>query len=480
MQKFIKLLIIFSILTTCHINAQQLPDLGNYSSIALPEAQEQQLGKAFMQQLNKQISINHDPLINDYLNSIGNRIAEHANNHWTNFHFFVVNDSEINAFAGPGGYIGVNSGLILTTQSESELAATLAHEITHVNQHHIARTVSHAKKLTLPSLAALLAAIVIGGQTNSGAAIAAAMATLGGGAQNMINFTRDNEEEADRIGIQTLYRAGFDPMAMPTFFRSMQRAAINYGDRIPAYLKDHPVTDIRIADAENRAKQYPRKKINSSLDYYLIYARLKVAETTKSSSDAVDYFQNQLKNHTCTNLKAAKYGYALALLKADKSKAATQVINNLIASNPDQVIYQMALANIEIANKQPQRAVKILHDSLALYPDYYPLIIQYAQTLLKAKQPNQARLFLNKQTLNYPNNETLYILLAKAQGKSNHLADAYQSMAKLYELQGDFEIAVVQLQQALKLPNLDSDTKAIIKAKIESLKKLKIKNNIKI
>lgn len=481
MQKFIKLLIICSILTTCHTNAQQLPDLGNYSSIVLPETQEQLLGKAFMQQLNKQISINHDPLINDYINSIGNRIAEHANSHWTNFHFFIVNNPEINAFAGPGGYIGINSGLILTTQNESELAAALSHEITHVNQHHIARTISHAKKLTFPSLAALLAALVIGGQTNSSAVIAAAMVTLGSGAQNMINFTRGNEEEADRIGIQALYRAGFDPMAMPTFFHIMQQAAIDYGDRIPAYLKDHPVTDIRIADAENRARQYPQKKINSSLDYYLTCARLRVTESSKGSSDAVDYFQNQLKDRNYNNLNATKYGYVLALLKANKPKTALQIISDLIANDPNQVIYQMALANVEMQNKNPNQAIKVLHDSLALYPDYYPLIIQYAQTLLKTKQPKAANRFLKEQIINYPDNEILYNLLAKAQGESGQLEDAYQSMAKFYELQGDYDMAIVQLQQALRLPHSDSDTKTIIEAKIESLKKLKqTKNNIKI
>ncbi|KPJ67547.1 MAG: hypothetical protein AMJ43_04680 [Coxiella sp. DG_40] len=475
MKKFIKFLIIFSFLMTCHINAQTLPNLDNYNSTTLSDIQEQQLGKVFMRQLNKQISINNDPLISDYLNSIGNRIAEHANNHWTNFHFFVVNDPEINAFAGPGGYIGVNSGLILTTQSESELAAALAHEITHVNQHHIARSMSHVKNITLPSLAAFLVAIAVGGQTNSSTAIAAAMASLAGSTQNMINFTRGNEEEADRIGIQTLYRAGFDPMAMSTFFRNMQRAAMNYRDRIPAYFKDHPVTDMRIADAENRAKQYPREKINSSLNYYLTYARLKVAETTQNSSDAVDFFQNQLKNHTYVNLDATKYGYALALLKAGKPNIAIQVINGLITSNPDQVIYQMALADTEIANKHFQRAVKILHDSLTLYPDYYPLIVQYAQTLLKTKQPNKARLFLNEQTSNYPDDETLYKILAKAQGESGYLAEAYQTRAKLYEFQGDLDMAIVQLQQALKLSSLDNDTNTIIKAKLESLKKLKTK-----
>ncbi len=468
MQKFIKLLIItFTILPFYIANAQNLPDLGDYSAIALPPAQEKQLGKAFMHQLELQTPVSHDPLISNYINAIGNRLAQHAENHWTNFHFFVVNDSEINAFAGPGGYIGVNSGLILTTRNENELAATLAHEITHVDQRHIARTVTHAKELSLPTLAALIAGAVIGGLSNSDAGAAAVMAALGGSSQNMINFTRGNEEEADRIGMQTLYRAGFDPMAMPHFFRHMQQMALTYGNHVPAYLQDHPVTDVRIADAQNRAKKYPRRKVNSSIEYYLMHARLRVSNN--KSKFSINYFRDQLNNHSYQNQAAAQYGYALALLKGNKAKKAVKIINNLIKHNPNQVIYILALADAKIVNKQTKEAINLLNNTLTLYPDYYPLIIQYAQTLLKANQANQARIFLEKQIFNYPDDVPLYILLARAQGKSEHYADAYQTRATLFGIYGANKMALAQLQQALSLPNLDSNTKAILQAKIKAL-----------
>ncbi|MCK4609329.1 MAG: M48 family metallopeptidase, partial [Gammaproteobacteria bacterium] len=462
--------------TASYANAQELPQLGNYSSTTLSSAKEQRLGKQFMLAVEQQSSVNHDPLITDYINTIGDKLVQYTDNRDTQFHFFVVNSSEINAFAGPGGYIGVNSALILTTKTESELASVLAHEITHVNQHHIARSMAHAKALSLPTLAAIVAAAAIGATTHSDAtadaAMGAVMAAIGGTSQNMTTFTRNNEKEADRIGLQTLYNAGFNPMAMPAFFHQMQQSALAYGSEIPAYLQDHPVTDVRIADAENRAKQYSKRKVTSSLDYYLMRARLRVA-TTKNNRDAVDYFKAQLQTKSYQNLAAAEYGYTVALTNDHKPQAAVQVINKLIAKAPNQVVYQMALAEAQLNKKQYHPAIKTLKHSLAFYPDYYPLIVEYARTLLKAKQPNQARLFLQRQVLDYPNDELIYALLAIAQGKSGHLADAYQSRARICVLYGDLDMAIVQLHQAQKLPNLSSNTKAILAAKIKKLKKIR-------
>ena len=468
MQKLVKLIIIISILAINSVNAQELPKLGNYSSTTLSTVQEQQLGKQFMRELEQQASINYDPLINDYLNSLGYRLVSHTEDPQPHFHFFVVNSSDINSFAGPGGDIGVNSELILTTESESELAAVLSHEITHVNQHHIARSITRAKQLSLPMLAAMLAAIAVSATTNSDAAMGAAMAALGTGSQDMTSFTRGNEQEADRIGLNTLYRSGFDPMAMPAFFRRMQQASLAYGNDIPTALQDHPVTDVRIADAENRAKQYPPRKVKSSLNYYLMRARLRV-ESSNTSLAAVNYFHSQIKQQ---NSAASKYGYALALVKNKQPKLAIAEINKLLKKDPDQIIYQMALAKAQLANKQSQKALKTLQNSLSFYPDYYPLIVQYAQSLLKAKQANKARIFLQTQTLDYPNNERLYTLLSRAQGESNHLADSYQSRAKLCQMQDDTDLAIVQLQQALSLPKLDSETKDILNDKINALKKI--------
>jgi predicted Zn-dependent protease len=465
MQKLTILIIIINILAINSINAQELPELGNYSSNMLSTVQEQQLGRKFMRELQTKASINYDPLINDYLNLVGYRLVANTSNHQPHFHFFVVTSSDINSFAGPGGYIGVNSGLILLTKTESELAAVLAHEISHVNQHHMARSIARAKELSLPMLAAMLAAVAVSVTSNSDAAMGAALAALGGGNQDMTSFMRSNEKEADRIGLKTLYRAGFDPMAMPTFFRRMQQDSLSYSNDIPRSLQNHPVTNVRIADAENRAVLYPARKVKSSLNYYLMRARLRVQDS-KTGFEIVNYFASQLKNHTYQNLAAAKYGYALALLKNNKTKLAISEINKLLSKTPNDVIYQMDLAKAQLKDKQAQKALKTLQNSLSFYPDYYPLIVQYSQSLLKAKQANKARLFLQKQILDYPNDKILYALLSRAQGESNHLADSYQSRAKLSQLQGDHYLAIVQLQEALKLPKLDSETKAILNAKI--------------
>lgn len=488
MQKFIKFIIALNIVTVLCANAQQfpnlnfqennayfmtgqnnhkLPSLGNYSSNVLTRAEEKKLGQLFMKQLRQQIDILYDPLINDYINSIGQRLATSSADRRSRFHFFVVNDPAINAFAGPDGHIGVNTGTILTTTTESELAAVMSHEITHINQRHIARAIARQRRLSLPTIAGILAAVAIGTQ-NPEVGIGAVTAIMAGSAQSYIDFTRENEKEADRIGMQTLYNAGFDPMAMPEFFERMQKANINYMTKTPEYLQNHPITTVRIADAVNRAKQYPQKKIESSMDYYLMRARIRVINDQTGNKAAI-FFHDCLRDKTCQNMPAAEYGYALALLKQRKFTKADTVITKLIKQDPNQVIYQMAQAQIKMKSKQQTAALKILKNSLELYPDYYPLIIQYGHALLKNGDFKTARIFLKQQVENYPDDKELWSILAKAQGETGQLADAYQSRAKLFELDGNKRMAIVQLKQALKLKNLDKDTKEILKAKIKRL-----------
>jgi predicted Zn-dependent protease len=469
MRKFINLIIIFSSIIAGSVYAKELPNLGNHSATALSRAQEQQLGQAFMQEVKHKVPLIHDALLNNYMQALGDELVAHSDNHKTQFNFFIVKNSGINAFAGPGGYIGVYAGLILTTHSESELAAVLAHEITHVNQHHIARSVARQKELSIPTMAAVLAAVILGTTVSPDAAAGILGATIGGSTQNMVNFMRSNEQEADRIGMRTLYRAGFDPMAMPNFFERMQHADLDYGNDAAEYLRTHPLTTSRIADAKNRAQQYPPITHSSSLDYYLMQARLRV-ELSKNGVNAAKYFQDKLKQHSYTNRDATLYGYALALNKAKHPDQATQVINQLQQKYPDQVIYQMALAEIKTTTHQPQAAVAILQKSLEFYPDYYPLVLQYAEALVAAKQFKQACHFLDQQVVEYPHDMQLYTLLARAQGQSGNLALAYQARAKALVLNGDTSKAIIQLQQALKQPNLDHHTQAMINAQIAELK----------
>lgn len=273
----------------------------------------------------------------------------------------MVEDNTINAFAGPGGYIGINSGLITLTTSESELAAVLAHEIAHVTQNHLGRMLARSKTNSLATLGMLAAAIALGMATNVGGNATAGMAAaaMAGNVQDLINFTRSNEEEADRMGMQTLYRSKFNPDSMPTIFEAMQRANFGFGDDTPVYLRTHPVTAVRIADAKNRVAQYQKRKYLSSQTYYLMREHLRV-ETFASALGAVKYYQGKLKKKRYQNKQAIEYGLALALQRNHKDKQAIAAIRPLTKQHPNQVIYQMALADILSDDKQLGSAVKIL------------------------------------------------------------------------------------------------------------------------
>ncbi|MDH3872013.1 MAG: M48 family metalloprotease, partial [Gammaproteobacteria bacterium] len=252
-----------------------LPSIGDSSGSVISPEQEQQLGAAFMRQLRSSGIILEDLEITNYIESLGQRLTVNSEDPARRFTFFVVNEPSINAFAGPGGYIGIHTGLILASESESELAGVLAHEIAHVTQRHLARAYEASERLSLPTMAAMLAAILVASQ-HSEAGQAAMAAVSAGGMQYQIDFTRANEKEADRVGIQTLALAGLDPFGMPRFFERLQKNSRLYGSRPPEFLSTHPVTTDRIAEATSRAERHTASKQGDSLDFQLVRAKLRV------------------------------------------------------------------------------------------------------------------------------------------------------------------------------------------------------------
>ena len=254
-----------------------LPEMGDSSGTIFTPMQEQELGEAFFRSLHSETQVNKDPEVSEYIQTLGQKLAANSDNPAQPFHFFVVDNPEINAFAGPGGYIGVNAGLILVSEEESELASVLGHEIAHVTQRHLYQALQASGRIQMISFAAMLAAMLIGSRmggsggyqsqpyctsrnegcqrsTNAGQGLA--MAAMGAGTQAMINFTRDNEAEADNIGMQILSRSEFDPRSMPTFFERMQQSTRFAGHGTPEFLLTHPVTVSRIADTRSRAEKF--------------------------------------------------------------------------------------------------------------------------------------------------------------------------------------------------------------------------------
>ncbi len=260
----------------------ELPEMGDSAGALISPAEEKEFGEAFFRSLHSQVVINQDSEIQQYIQTIGEKLVAHSDTPSYPFHFFVVLENDINAFAGPGGYIGVNSGLILMTDAESELASVMAHEIAHVTQRHLYRSYEASSRLSIPMAAATLGAILLGTQS-AAAGQAAIMAIQAGSVQFQIDFTREHEAEADRVGMQTLSSSTYDPRSMPTFFERLQQSTRYSGQNVPEFLRTHPVTASRISDSRGRADNYPYKQYPDSLTYQLIKTKLQVSLATDSN-----------------------------------------------------------------------------------------------------------------------------------------------------------------------------------------------------
>ncbi|RJQ45633.1 MAG: M48 family peptidase [Gammaproteobacteria bacterium] len=443
-----------------------LPDIGESSASVLSAEQDRRMGEAFMRELRQQLTILDDAEVTGYVQALGYRVASNSDGQARDYHFFVVDNPNINAFAGPGGYIGVNSGLILAAESESELAAVIAHEIAHVTQRHLARAFEAADKLSAPAAAAFIASILIGAQ-NSELGQAALAATQASAAQAQINFTRSNEEEADRIGIQTLARAGFDPRAMPVFFERLQQGTRYSGSNLPEFLRTHPVTTARIADTRNRAEQYPYRQVGDSLNYHLVRAKLRVLRE-KNPKEALKRFAAAVKQNP--DRAAEHYGYAWALLRNGNLPQAREEARALLDKTPDQPAYVLLLAEIELAGQGTAQAVSLYRDALDLYPGHHALTLGYARALLQTGQAREAAALLEKHQRMRSNNDAgIYKLLAEARGAAGLTGEAHQALAEYYHLNGDTASAIEQLKIASRLKEHDFYQGSIIEARLKEL-----------
>jgi len=448
----------------------QLPDLGDAAGQAISPQQDKALGKAFMRQVRQSGLVLDDQEANAYLETLGRKLASHSENPGHDFTFFLVDDAGINAFAGPGGYIGVNTGLFVTAESESELAGVMAHEIAHVTQRHLARRFDAASKMSLPTTAAILAAILIGATTDSSAGAAALTAASAANMQYQINFTRANEEEADRVGIQALAGAGFDPYGMPLFFERLQKNTKLYGTRPPEFLSTHPVTTNRIAEATARAESFPRTTSDTSEDFLLMRARLRVRTYTDPQQVLSDVLRYQ--GETGGTTAAEKYEFALLLAVNGRHAQATSVMQQLHREDPDRISYRLALAEILRGDKQMNKALAVYKDALDLYPGNMTIALPYAETLMETGDAKQAYRLLSDTTRNHQENAKAFKLLAQAAGTTGYSAQMHAAMSEYYYLNGYTTQAIEQLKLAEKQPGLSDYQTARLQARISELEML--------
>jgi len=447
-----------------------LPNLGDTAGQALSPQQDKALGAAFMRQIRQSGLVLEDEEATGYIEALGHKLSIHSENPGHSFTFFLVKDPAINAFAGPAGYIGVNTGLFLAAESESELAGVMAHEIAHVTQRHLARAYDAANKLSLPTTAAMLAAILIGATTDSSAGAAALTAASAASVQYQINFTRANEQEADTVGIQTLADAGFDPYGMPQFFERLQKNSRLYGTRPPEFLSTHPVTTNRIAEAVARADNFPKIAPHSNLDFLLLRAKLRVESYDDPRRVLSDVQRYQGK--TGGNTPVDQYEFALLLDASGRHADALQTIKKLYASDPDRIIYRLALAKILRDAEQPQAALDVYASTLDLYPGNLAVTLPYAKTLLAVGKAEAAYALLNDYSSDYPQDPQVFKLLAQAAGATGRQVQTHTAMSQHYFLNGFTNQAIEQLKLAQKSPGLSNYEADRIQSRIRELEQL--------
>lgn len=456
--------------TVAASESDTLPEIGDPSAGIISPIDERRLGENLLRNLRNNQLVVEDPLIQDYIDSIAYRLVAASDHIRQPFTFFVIDDAAVNAFAAPGGYIGINTGLFLLTESESELAAVIAHEIAHITQRHMSRTFEAAGKQNLATAVAILAAILLG-QENIDLSSAALATGLASTAQLQLNFTRANEKEADRIGIQTLKEAGLNPTGMATFFGRLDKLSGLQGAAIPELLRTHPVSVSRISDAQNRAQSNQRKHFEENSNYYLMQARLRVLTQADSAQLKQDY-QAALKNKRYLNEDASRYGYALTLMNTGDTTQAKTLIVNLLKKDPLRIAYLTALGQVQAKSGNLEAAMQVYDDALRNFPNNYPLVVDFVELLLDNNEPARAVQLLRNYTRSKQGNAIIYKLLARAAEKSGNIAEAYENMAEHYYLIGQTHAAIEQLDTALKLPALNNYQSLRMEARLDWFKEI--------
>ena len=450
----------------------KLPNLGEASTSLFSAEYEHQLGRTWLRMFRSRVPTVDDPLLFDYLEDLVYRLVTHSQLEDRRVELVVVDNPTINAFAVPGGVIGVHNGLLSYAQTEDELATVLAHEIAHLSQRHFSRGVEFRKNQQPLTLAAMLAGLVIMATAGGDAGLAAISAAQAAAQDSALRYSRGNEQEADRIGMQTMVDAGMDPHAAPAMFeRMLQASRYSSGKRIPEFLRTHPLSESRIADTRNRAREYPKQIRPISLNYQLMRARV-VVQLADTPEEAVQHFHGELDG-TPRSREASRYGLVLALTAAGRPDEASLELDNIWSGSPDRIEYIVADAEIDVARNRPGEAAGKLASQLELYPQNHPLTMAYANALMKGQQPHIAEEVLLAQSKVRPNDPGLWYLLAEVQGLSGNIIGLHRSRAEYFILNGILDQAERQLNYALKLVRSDYLTAAQINQRLADIGRMR-------
>jgi predicted Zn-dependent protease len=492
--------------TTAAQDDVRLPDLGSSANALISPQEAQDYGASMLRQMRALDMVVDDPLLDDYINDLGYRLVAGSSKPKDHFAFFIVKNDQINAFAAPGGYVAVNAGLFTITRNESELAGVIAHEIGHITQNHLQRAFEDSKKDAPLMALVLLGAIAAGASSRSGDA---PMAVLAGGqgliAQKSINFTRKDEIEADRVGIQTLANAGYDPDAMAGFFQHMEDVmSTGAGGNLPALLQDHPVTSTRISDAKARAgaliAEQKRRGADTAMDLQqwqkntvpMAFVKnpavlLRASDDSRSltwslmrervrvlSGDApklVTYYAANLQKHEAFDSLANHYGYAVALTRSGRGAEAVAQLQPLLTTYPDNLVLRLALADASLQAGHRGEALAIYDQLNTQSPRNRAVALAYAKalTLSGSKQQGVQAASLLRPLLDNASEPEIYSAYARASEKAGDPVRANEAYADASFYAGRPFDALEQLKRMLKRDDLDYYARVRIQARITEL-----------
>ncbi len=445
---------------------EPLPELGDSAARTLSPAQETRIGQQFLRQLIRDKNYIDDPELNAYLNQLGTTVAKNASTRNTPITVHLLQNPKLNAFAVPGGHITFHTGLILTAEDENELASVMAHEIAHITQRHLPRMLAKAEASKLPTIAAVLASVLVGGKAGLAGLTVANAALL----SNQLSYTRDFEREADSIGIKLLAEAGFDPTAMSRFFSKIDRYGV-LGNQTPEFLRTHPLSYTRIAEAENRASAYPPTQHPPSRAFHLAKAKIR-ALYLRDDRDAIAYFSDRAQNASGEQKIAARYGLALTHKKMLHAKQARAILQPLLDAYPNEVAFQIANAETSMIAGDAFAAVAIYKKLTAAHPKLVYLVHYQTHALLAAGDAREAKRVIRHQLRRHKERFDLYPLLSRSNAKLGLLAQAHQATAEFHAALGEYQTAVASLKQALRENDSEGYLHQSITARLHELEEI--------
>ncbi len=472
-----KTILILLIVAICNVAAAQqrvlLPDMGGTSTRVLTPDQEQSFARDFERYMRAHNLLVEDPMIRDYFDDMGFRLVAHSDRPAADFHFFVLRDPGINAFATVAGVIGLNAGLILLAHDESEVAGVVAHEIAHVTQDHIARAIENQQQVSLPAMLATIGIAIAAGLAGAGgdASQAVLMSGMGLAQQLQINHTRQAEAEADRVGIGLLARAGFDPHGMTRFFERLNMHSRAMGSGPPEYLRTHPLTVNRIAEARDRAERFADRQPLEDTSFHFIQARLRV-QMSPNADQNTQWFQTRLERGE-RPADAMRYGLALSLIQAKRLDEAEKELEVLLTEQPQRQLFRMLLADLRLAQGRHSESVEILAELYQHFPGNRGVSVQYAETLMHTGEPayaQRALAVLRPYLRSFAGDLRMTELMARAANLAGEPIRAAEAVADSYVLRGGVSEAIDQLERVSARDDLDYYQRARISARLSELR----------